>query len=470
MHVPVTPSPARRPPTGRLRRFLTISLLAACGVNMLTACMTLAPRMNTAAQPETIHPSKPAKPVKRHPVGHARPDGGASFADRGIGGTGAPVVISPLDQTSDRGIGGTGIIGVVTGFGSIFVDGMEIRLDDPAAIDIDGNTAPASSLRAGQMVAIQAEGPANAPLATTVSVRSMVTGRIDAIEVGSATLVIAGQTVSVAEATWGGNRFVVGDSVRVSGLRRADGTIVASRLDAAPAGTFLARGRVERDGDIARVGKLVLSSPDAAELRDGEAVLVSGDYAFGAGHIDSVVPDILFSSPADYFGSATSHLVVQAMVRVDGGVITMNGTALHAKPSVAAQATHDGIAIVSLERGPDGSYTAVDLRYADFRGQAGSAPQVQNGADAVSWAAQRNAHASWRPEAGTCGPAARGRIATASIEEVCIAAASAPGDPFVLNGSSRWAASDALSRLPANKAVPDSGTQATAGGGTPAEQ
>jgi hypothetical protein len=224
---------------------------------------------------------------------------------------------------------------------------------------------------------------------------------------------------------------------------------VASRLDAAPAGTFLTRGRVEHDGDVARVGKLVLSAPAAAEVTDGEAVLVSGDYGSGEGHVESVVPDALFANPADYFGAAASHLVVQAMVRVDGGAITMNGVALHAKPSVAAQASHDGVAIVSLERGSDGSYTAVDLRYADFRGQAGSAPQVQNGADAISRAAPHNAHASCRPDAGSCGSAAAGRIATASIAGARLATASVSGDLYGLDRPSRWVASDPPPRLPA---------------------
>ena len=56
-----------------------------------------------------------------------RPDVSPLFADRGIGGTGAPAALSAASRTADRGIGGTGIIGVVTGFGSIFVNGLEIQ-------------------------------------------------------------------------------------------------------------------------------------------------------------------------------------------------------------------------------------------------------------------------------------------------------------------------------------------------------
>ncbi len=51
------------------------------------------------------------------------PFAGAPASDRGIGGTGAPAS-GPV--ISDRGIGGTGIVGVVTGFGSVFVNGLEV--------------------------------------------------------------------------------------------------------------------------------------------------------------------------------------------------------------------------------------------------------------------------------------------------------------------------------------------------------
>ena len=46
----------------------------------------------------------------------------------------------------------TGIVGVITGFGSICIDGNEGGLDGAVPMRIDGNTAPGTALRAGPSV------------------------------------------------------------------------------------------------------------------------------------------------------------------------------------------------------------------------------------------------------------------------------------------------------------------------------
>ena len=67
------------------------------------------------------------------PVG---PDGGAPIAERGIGGTGGPATTGdrasaapgpPPYGLGHAGIGGTGMTGIVTGFASVCVDGLEVR-------------------------------------------------------------------------------------------------------------------------------------------------------------------------------------------------------------------------------------------------------------------------------------------------------------------------------------------------------
>jgi hypothetical protein len=342
-----------------------IGLFMVLGV--LAACATPAVPTKTGGQADIVPPSGGSWPVIGDAAGRTGPGGSPLVVDRGIGGTGAPAT-APVPRTAERGIGGTGIVGVVTGFGSVFVDGVEIRYDDSAPVDIDGTRSSAAALRAGQLVAIRAEGPATAPYATTISVRSAVSGRIEALELGSGMLTIGGQAVLVPVGTWGANRFGLGDWVTVSGLRRADGTIVASRLDAAPVGVLLIRGRVVVENGVMRVGSVVLPAPMATSVKDGSFVIVSGDYAGGHGRVAAVAPDTMFSNPADYFGSSARRLIVQAFVQVDNGAILMNGVKVNAGSAVSGQAGHDGIAVVSLERGPDGSYTAVDLRYAGYRG------------------------------------------------------------------------------------------------------
>jgi hypothetical protein len=371
----------------------------------MAACAPLAPAPNTSDQ-AGVSPASGAD-------GHVGVDGGPLVSDRGIGGTGAP------NRVADRGIGGTGIVGVVTGFGSVFVDGIEVRYDDNAPVDIDGTASSVAALRAGQLVAIQADGPVAAPYARTISVRSAVTGRIEALELGSGTLTIGGQPVSVPEGTWGANHFGLGDWVKVSGLRRADGTIVASRLDAAPAGVLSAGGPVVRDGTAMRVGSLLLPDAVAAGVKEGQFVVVSGDYAGGRGRVATVVPDPMFADPAGYFGPSVQRLIVQAFVHVDEGAVSLNGMTVRAQAVVAGAAHHDGIAVVSLERGVDGTFTAVGLRYAGFPGRDKSPVHRGAGTDS-SQASPRGGRApvtpAVQPEEADAGPVVNGRMASVTAD------------------------------------------------------
>src|ERR1700690_592414 len=78
---------------------------------------------------------------------------GSPAADRGIGGTGAPAAGPAI---SDRGIGGTGIVGVVTGFGSVFVNGLEVAYAATTPVTVDGVPDTDAALRVGQLAAIVA--------------------------------------------------------------------------------------------------------------------------------------------------------------------------------------------------------------------------------------------------------------------------------------------------------------------------
>ncbi len=338
-------------------------ILPLLGLCLLATCATFAPLAD-----RRLDVTRLDDPVA---VGRIGPGGGPLMADRGIGGTGGPLTMSATTQLADRGIGGTGIVGVVTGFGSIFVDGLEIQYNNAAAVDIDGAPSSVAALRVGQLVAIRADGPATTPNATAISIRNEVIGRIEAANRRSHTLTIAGQAVSMAPGTWGASRFAPGDWVKVSGLRRPDGTVLASRLDSAPAGKLTVRGRVVLDGAIMRVGSLVLEGSAANIVQDGQFVIVSGDYTAGRSHVTAVVPDTLSASPAAYFGDSTNRLLIQAYVRREKGALSMNGATVPAAVALPGTAGSEGLAIVSLQRGADGFYAASDLRYAGYRGQPG---------------------------------------------------------------------------------------------------
>jgi hypothetical protein len=156
----------------------------------------------------------------------------------GMGGTGI---------RSDGGIGGTGIraeadvgiIGVITGFGSICVNGIEVAYDSSTPVSTDGNAASPSALALGQLVAVRAVGNGLQARARDIQILDAVVGRASAVDPATGELQVAGQRVQLASSTIvapglvGGD--LVGQNLRVSGLWRADGALAATRIERAPA-------------------------------------------------------------------------------------------------------------------------------------------------------------------------------------------------------------------------------------------
>src|ERR1700687_2638762 len=102
-------------------------------MRVLAALLFLATLVSCAGPtPEPVDEAAVVEPGVVCRVDH---NGGPVVVERGIGGTGAPA----KTHLSDRGIGGTGIVGVVTGFASICVDGLEVRLDKTASVSINGS-------------------------------------------------------------------------------------------------------------------------------------------------------------------------------------------------------------------------------------------------------------------------------------------------------------------------------------------
>ena len=169
----------------------------------------------------------------------------------GIGGTGQIAGTSP-------GIGGTGIIGTVTGFGSIFVNGFEVDYAPDLPVTFKDRTVRPDALRIGQVVEIEAEGSGARLRARRLGVRHEVAGPIEKIDVNRRIAVVFGQRVEIPEgiiSTGNGLRtlkisdLAAGDHIDVSGLRRSNGVIAASRIDkTGPGETAVLRGRVTASG------------------------------------------------------------------------------------------------------------------------------------------------------------------------------------------------------------------------------
>lgn len=158
--------------------------------------------------------------------------GGTGHTSGGIGGTGisAKAGIGGTGH-SDGGIGGTGIVGTITGFGSIWVNGLEVQYD--------AKTQAAQGLAVGQVVVIEAKGDNNALQADKVSVINAVEGQISALNADQNKILLLGQNINITPQTIVHDRqnnatlpkLQQGEHIKVSGLRLPNGDVVASYIE-----------------------------------------------------------------------------------------------------------------------------------------------------------------------------------------------------------------------------------------------
>jgi hypothetical protein len=202
--------------------------------------------------------------------------GGGGGGSGGGGGT---------EPGIDR-LGVTG--GVVSGFGSIFVNGVEFETDT-AEFEIDDDSASSSQddLNVGDTVIITFDPDVAGNIAQTVFSDDAVEGPIDSIGPSGTQIVVAGQTVLVDAATSFDDSIptaslaglTVGDFVEVNGLFDSDGRIRATRIELG-AGEVEVHGVISAlDTDTFAINNLVVDYR-TAEIDDNfpDGMIASGDF------------------------------------------------------------------------------------------------------------------------------------------------------------------------------------------------
>lgn len=217
----------------------------------------------------------------------------------GIGGTG--IDGGGIGGTGQRAEAEVGVLGVVTGFASICVNGIEVHFDAKTPVALNGDPSSAGALGIGQVVSVLAVGAGTQARAQWIDIVDAAVGPVTAVESAGTLLQVNKQRVRIDASTALGpglsrtqlSAAEVGDTLRVSGLRTADGTIVATRVETAPPGTralaaepadpglgrFLVEGYVTDAAPQAlRVGPTRFSvGPDtAAQLTRGQLVRLWG--------------------------------------------------------------------------------------------------------------------------------------------------------------------------------------------------
>ncbi|HEB88927.1 MAG TPA: hypothetical protein ENI85_05090 [Deltaproteobacteria bacterium] len=220
--------------------------------------------------------------------------GGTGLRDSGLPGSGTGTGGTGFSGGDGTGTGGTGIFGLVTGFGSVCVNGLEVEYDSGTRIRRDGEAASVSDLSVGQTVRILTSK--DRPLfASRIDVETAVSGPVDRVDPASRRVWVMDQPVELRP---GGivfdratgkpttlDRLEAGAHLSVSGLRRADGIVAASRLDREPRTERASVTAVVREmsRDTVYVGDVrstlpSLSDSGPAGIRDGRRVRVHGRW------------------------------------------------------------------------------------------------------------------------------------------------------------------------------------------------
>lgn len=213
----------------------------------------------------------------------------------GVGGTGAP---------AESGLGGTGIVGTITGFASICVNGLEVHYDDAVALSENGVAAPAGRLAVGQVVAVEAGGSARGLEARRISILHAYEGPLTSPAGAGDTLRVMGQIVRLAPGAHVDAGLRSGETVRVSGLRNAAGEVVATRIERA-VGLREASAIGRLDAADRLEGVRLSGAGDA----HGQEVLVRGAWRDGRLHVA-----IRHDDPSVPFAGRVSEAVVEGLV------------------------------------------------------------------------------------------------------------------------------------------------------------
>jgi len=198
--------------------------------------------------------------------------------------------------------------GAITGFGSVFVNGVRFETSS-AAFTINGKPGTQADLRVGHVVTVHGHRDDNGnSTADRIDFDDLVKGPVDSVDAAAGTLVVMGQTVLTdADTSFDDNiqgaslaGLNAGDIVEVSGMRRADGDIQATRIEAKPAGTVFEVTGVASDVDTAAhklsVNALVVDY-SAATVRDfANGQPANGDLVEARGNSVNAAGELVASS------------------------------------------------------------------------------------------------------------------------------------------------------------------------------
>lgn len=215
-----------------------------------------------------------------------------------------------------------GIVGTITGFASVCVNGLEVHYDGRTPVTENGESSTAGRLAVGQVVSIEAVAAAGGLHARDMAIIDTLVGPVTHSHGHGKTIQVMGQTVNLGPDTrlaTNGKALAPGQMVRVSGMVAADGQVHATRvqLDAGKHGASIA-------GALVVIGRshATIAGVPVVGVNAGGNVIAKGIWNGQALVARTTRPD-----PAFRFAGKADLVVVEGLVQkpLHGGILTVAG-------------------------------------------------------------------------------------------------------------------------------------------------
>jgi hypothetical protein len=207
------------------------------------------------------------------------------------------------------------VVGMLTEFGSLCVNGLQIHYDERTPVTVNGRRAHPRDLALGQVLAVEARAAGGQLAAQSIAIVRVLEGPVTRVDAAAGTVHVMDQAVRVTDETMGPVRDQLaelrpGATVEVSGHRNARGEVVASRMDFAPprSGHSVIGRMRQNSGRSAAIGGLEISLPASRGSGEGD-VMVRGLWDGGALRAGTVTED-----PAMHLLGRVDRAVVESLV------------------------------------------------------------------------------------------------------------------------------------------------------------
>lgn len=269
-------------------------------------------------------------PLNRGMGGTGSPEsgmGGTGILERGgLGGTG--IVSDNAAILPDDAGGGIAIMGVITGFASICVNGEEVHYENATPVYSNGQPAKLGNLAVGKTVMLKAERVNGRLNARAIGLYDAVAGPVGRIDIARQQMQVMGQTVKMNTQMMQQVKDVGSNAtVSVSGHRLDTGEIIATRVDTVQgtsANTMGVVTNITKNSMSVNGTKVNVSDAKLLEnLKVGSEVRVSGEWSGSALKVNRVD-----AQPTQRLVNRADSAILEGYVRIENGGGKLSGSAL----------------------------------------------------------------------------------------------------------------------------------------------